>query len=86
MTSPIGGLVITSHQPGLLPTLWQCETTPELLRSLVHELLAGTGLDDNLPCAELFHRHHGNIRLSFLELYDRFADLGARFQPNPTNF
>src|SRR5690349_12444585 len=27
----VGGLIITSHRPGLLPTLLECTTTPELL-------------------------------------------------------
>lgn len=32
------GCLITSHRPGLLPTLWRCETTLDLLRELVEDL------------------------------------------------
>jgi hypothetical protein len=64
------GLIITSHRTGLLPTLVQCETSPELLESIVRELLGGP---DGLPVRELFERHHGNIRDALRGLYDRFA-------------
>jgi hypothetical protein len=64
------GLVITAHRPGRLPTLIECRGSPELLAELVAELAPGRParmLD------ELFHRHDGNIRLCFRELYDRHA-------------
>jgi len=37
-TRHAGGLLITSHTPGRLPTLMNCRTTPELLRDLLAEL------------------------------------------------
>lgn len=61
-----GGLIVTSHRPGLLPTLLECGTTPELLAELVREL---TGAE--LETAELFARHGGNVRTAFWEMYDR---------------
>jgi hypothetical protein len=61
-----GGLVVTSHRPGLLPTLLECSTTPELLAKLIREL---TG--EELNTAELFARHAGNVRMAFWEMYDR---------------
>ena len=61
-----GGLIITSHRPGRLPTLLECGTTPELLAGLVREL---TG--EELDTGELFARHGGNLRLVFWNLYDR---------------
>ena len=61
-----GGLIVTSHRRGLLPTLLQCETTPELLAGLVREL---TG--EELQTGDLFARHGGNLRLVFWEMYDR---------------
>ena len=61
-----GGLIVTSHRPGLLPTLLECNTTPELLAGLVREL---TG--EELETEELFARHGGNLRLVFWEMYDR---------------
>ena len=65
-----GGLVITSHRPGLLPTLVECETSVPLLRDIISELHPQT----SGPAAEaLFRRHRGNVREALWELYDRCA-------------
>ncbi len=69
-TRRAGGLVITSHRPGLLPTLYECETSPELLAGIVEEL-AGEELDSE----EVLARHRGNIRDALRELYDRWAGI-----------
>ncbi|MBN2133583.1 MAG: hypothetical protein JW741_29045 [Sedimentisphaerales bacterium] len=67
------GLIITSHRPGLLPTLVKCATTPALLAEIVNELkppgrtLAPSFLDD------LYNRHAGNLRDCLRELYDLYA-------------
>lgn len=66
-----GGIIITSHAPGRLPTLWRCRTTPELLRELSGSLGVALGADD---AAELFTRHSGNLRNALRELYDRHAE------------
>jgi hypothetical protein len=63
-----GGLVITSHRPGLLPTLVECETSPELLAEIVGELAGG-----EVDFEELHARHGGNLRDALRELYDRWA-------------
>ena len=60
-----GGLIVTSHRAGLLPTLLECETTPELLAELVREL---TGAE--MKTRGLFDRHGGNLRMAFREMYD----------------
>ena len=60
-----GGLIVTSHCAGLLPTLLECNTTPELLAGLVREL---TGAE--VETSEVFHRHGGNVRMAFWEMYD----------------
>ena len=68
------GLVITTHKSGLLPTLIECETTPELFRDIVAELLLskdGVGADF---FNGIYHRHNGNIRTSLRELYDIYAN------------
>lgn len=68
------GLLVTSHREGLLPTLYVCDTTPELLAELAREL---TG--EELPeaqIAELFSRHGGNLHDVFWELYDGWAGGG----------
>jgi len=64
-----GGLVVTSHRPGLLPTLLECETTPELLAGILSELGEGGGPE----VEELYARHGGNLRDALRELYDRWA-------------
>lgn len=65
-----GGLIITTHSAGRLPTLRRCATTPELLIELV------SGLGQTLPPAEAVRLHrqfHGNIRDALRFLYDRAA-------------
>ena|SRR5947209_6182681 len=70
-----GGLVITSHRPGLLPTLHECRTTPELLAGIVADLV-GREEAARLPSAgELLARHGGNVRDALRELYDLCAGL-----------
>jgi hypothetical protein len=69
-TRAAGGLIITSHRPGLLPTLHECRTTPGLLAEIVRELSG-----ERMP-ADLFDRHGGNVRDALRELYDAFADGG----------
>jgi len=76
---PAGGLVVTSHRAGLLPTLFECRTTPELLRDLVRELL-GAEAEELQPhldelYAQLFTRHGGNLREVLRELYDLHLSL-----------
>jgi len=62
-------LIVTLHNPGRLPTLVECRTDPRLLRDLVEDL--APDLEADLD--DLFHRHEGNLRLCFRELYDLFA-------------
>ena len=65
-------LVATLHRPGRLPTLIECRTRSRLLCDLVEELTpADAQLEPGLE--ELFHRHGGNIRFCFRELYDVYA-------------
>ena len=71
-TRRAGGLVITSHRPGLLPTLVECETSVPLLRGIVADLLLG---EAGPGAEELFARHGGNVRDALRELYDRYAAL-----------
>ncbi len=67
------GLVITSHRPGLLPTLLECRTSPALLHDIARELQSP---DSPIPTERLdilFRRHQGNIRACLRELYDLCA-------------
>jgi hypothetical protein len=68
-----GGLVITTHRPGRLPTLVECATSPELLDAIVRDLLgdAAEGWRSRLPA--LFAKHGGNLREALRKLYDEYA-------------
>jgi hypothetical protein len=68
-----GGLIVTTHRPGRLPTLVECATSPALLREIVDAL--GDARDaawrDAIP--DLFRKHRGNLREALRDLYDRCA-------------
>jgi len=67
------GLVITSHRPGLLPTLIECTTSLTLLQDIAGELNPS---DRPIPVESLdalFYRHRGNLRDCLRELYDLCA-------------
>lgn len=70
-----GGLVITSHRPGLLPTLHECRTSSELLAGIVRELVGPEGEKHDLDA--LFQRHGGNLRGALRELYDVYSAFPA---------
>lgn len=76
-TRAAGGLLITAHGPGLLPTLLETATSPDLLSSLVDDLLGerASEVRDLLP--GLFERHDGNLREALRELYDHYAGVKA---------
>jgi hypothetical protein len=65
-----GGLVITSHRPGLLPTLLECGTTPELLAGIVADLLTEAPEIHGAEARRLHRKHAGNLREALRELYD----------------
>jgi hypothetical protein len=70
------GLIITSHRPGLLPTLHTCSTNVRLLEQIVGRLLkpAPHAHPSSLPTPnDLFVRHRGNLRDALRELYDCYA-------------
>ena len=71
-TRRAAGLIVTSHRPGVLPTLIECRTTPELLDDIVVQILGdGAGLGE-LP-HRLFEKHQGNLRDALRELYDMYS-------------
>ncbi len=67
------GFVVTTHSPGLLPTLVRTSTSPALLDDLVAELLGEipASIQDRLE--ELHGRHNGDIRAALFELYDIYG-------------
>lgn len=67
------GLVVTSHRPGLLPTLIETSTSPELLDGLVDEILGERSPEVRPLTPRLFEKHRGNLREALRELYDHYA-------------
>ena len=68
-----GGLLVTSHRPGLLPTLLETATTPDLLASLIDQILGERAADLRPLVPALFERHAGNVREALRGLYDHYA-------------
>ena len=70
------GIIITSHRPGLLPTLINCTTTPELLDGIIVELLGeNDGGRREHVVQRLFDEHNGNVRNALRTLYDMNAGI-----------
>ena len=79
-----GGLLITCHRAGRLPTLHECRTDEGLLRDIIATLLGGRDHPGLPGMRELFERHGGNVREALRELYDRWggvATVAAGIQP-----
>jgi hypothetical protein len=74
-TRAAAGLVLTLHRPGRLPTLVETSTSPELLASLVEQILGDEAGEVREILPELYARHGGNLRDALRELYDRYAGL-----------
>ena len=67
---PAAGLVVTAHRPGLLPTLIDCATSPQLLSQIMVELAGDRAVELESAAQELFTRHRGDIREVLRSLYD----------------
>jgi hypothetical protein len=65
-------LLIASHVKGRLPTLIETKTSPALLGCLIERLFPSSDMTDS-EIAVLFNKHHGDIRMALLELYDRVS-------------
>ena len=70
------GLVLTAHREGRLPTLHRCQPSLAIFRELVLELMSPE-IADQFEIDEVYRRHGGNMRSSFLELYDSLAEARA---------
>lgn len=70
-----GGLIITTHKEGRLPTLYKCEASYKILDQILFELLGiqAKKLEENSQ--KLFDKHQGNIRDVLREYYDIYAQL-----------
>jgi len=63
-----GGIVVTTHEPGRLPTLVSCATTPALLQEIIEKLI---GRDHSIDVSALHKEHRGNVRDALRDLYDQ---------------
>jgi hypothetical protein len=62
-------VLITTHAPGRLPTVFRTSTTPQLLAELIEQLSGRAARPEFVR--QLFDRHNGNIRDALREMYDR---------------
>ncbi|HYO07719.1 MAG TPA: hypothetical protein VER17_02000 [Tepidisphaeraceae bacterium] len=67
-----GGLLITSHRPGRLPTLLETRPSADLLRDILADLL-DPATAERFDAAALLRRHDGNVREVLRELYETAA-------------
>ncbi len=77
-TRRAGGLIITVHRPGRLPTLWECSTSASLLAAIASNLLGEDAALLRESAQFLFERSGGNLREALREWYDLLAQ-----QPGP---
>lgn len=68
-----GGLIITDHVPGRLPTWVETASDPALLASLTQELLGGDRLIAPVELERLREECDGNLREVLLSLFDLSA-------------
>ncbi len=67
------GIVITSHRAGLLPTLLECRTSPQLLLAILQQILGNDAVVWDVECETLWERHNGDLRGALREIYDIYA-------------
>lgn len=75
-TGTASAFIVTSHCAGLLPTLVECRTSPQLLGQILAKLIDAQTLRSlgSLP-QDRFVVRNGNIRLVLRDLYDHLAGL-----------
>ena len=67
------GLVVTTHRPGRLETLFECQTSPGLLDALLARLVPQAVPALHEVAHRLYDEHGGDIRAVWFGLYDRCA-------------
>jgi hypothetical protein len=69
------GLIVTAHASVGLPELYRTTATPELAQKIVDQLMAGqTSPFTGAELAECLARHHGDLRETLFDLYDRYEE------------
>jgi hypothetical protein len=67
------GLIITCHEPGMLPALVETSSSIEVFRKILMQIAPDEvpGLESKLE--PLFNKHSGNLRDAIRELYDIYT-------------
>ncbi|WP_437194366.1 hypothetical protein [Planctomicrobium sp. SH527] len=73
LSKQYAGLIVTAHRHGILPTVYECRTSPELLTELVQELNERHPIPAQLDVSLTHQRHQGNIRECLRAFYDQCA-------------
>lgn len=79
VTRKAGGLIITRHTPGRLPTLHECLTSVDLLERIIGELLGASSPNLRGQAEQLFHKHRGNLREALRDCYDLLSGVAGDF-------
>ena len=78
LSRKLAGLIVSLHQPGRMPTLFETETSGELFNTLAQDLI---GREATQRAAQeldkLFAASDGNVRLAFRKCYDTYAEHGS---------
>jgi hypothetical protein len=67
----IRGVIITTHRPQKLPTIYQTRPSQQVFTQLVAELCSADIASNDL--AAVYAKHDGNVREALREMYDRMS-------------
>jgi RecA/RadA recombinase len=70
------GLIITTHKRGMMDTVAECSTSPQLLKTITNTLLADHETLNDQLIDEIYARHNGNIRNCLWQMYDFWSGKG----------
>lgn len=68
-----GGLIVTAHKTGFLPTVFECHPSKALFSKLVAELARDSKNGFDLDLGAIYQHHNLNMREAFRALYDNYA-------------
>jgi hypothetical protein len=80
-TRRAAGVLLTAHRAGILPTLYECRSSSQLLQNLISQIAPQPQHSEKFSegfTKELFARHHGNLRDALREMYDVCAQESQR--------
>jgi len=72
------GLLVTAHAPAGLPELYRTAATPDLVETIVGQLMGGQASPFTvMELTECFARRNGNLRETLFDLYDLYEQRRA---------